>query len=123
MSFTIRLDRGNVALTAAEEDKLLRKLDGLEQRLQHHPAPSAVIALEQHALTRQVDVDLRVQLSPLGSHLVSRQSADTIDHALRLAIKEIERQLERNHGKQRGEPSFGVPSRRRISSEPAASTE
>jgi hypothetical protein len=63
-----------------------------------------------------MEVDLRVQLGPLGAHLVSHQRAGTTAHAVRLAVEDVERQLERRHADQRGEASFGVPSRR----EPAA---
>jgi hypothetical protein len=50
--------------------------------------------------------------------LISHQSAETVDLSLGKAIHDVERQLERHHGKQRGQPSFGVPSRRRMFEEP-----
>lgn len=53
-----------------------------------------------------------MKLSPLGSHLISHQGAETVDRAVRIAVEDVERQLEREHAMQRGEPSFGVPSRR-----------
>jgi hypothetical protein len=59
-----------------------------------------------------VAVDLRLELGPLGSHLISHQAAETADRAVRLAVEDVERQLERQLAVQRGEPSFGVPSRR-----------
>jgi hypothetical protein len=68
--------------------------------------------LTRHRDQRQVEVDLRVQLGTLGSHLISHQGAETVDRAVRLAVEDVERQLERQHAVQRGEPSFGVPSRR-----------
>jgi ribosome-associated translation inhibitor RaiA len=92
---------------------------GLERRLVHHPEPSATVTVVEHPMQRAFDVSLRVQLGPLGPTLISHQSAATVDLSLGKAIRDIERQLERHHGKQRGEPSFGVPSRRRIFEEGA----
>jgi hypothetical protein len=60
-----------------------------------------------------VSASLRLQLGPLGPTLASVQHAQTPDRAARLAIQAIERQLERMVAGQRGESSFGVPSRRR----------
>ena len=56
---------------------------------------------------------LRVQLGPLGPTLTSSQAASTPDRAAHLAIQAVERQLERLVAVQRGEPTYGVPSRRR----------
>jgi hypothetical protein len=38
--------------------------------------------------------------------------AETADRAVHLAVRDVERQLERRHATQRGEPTYGVPSRR-----------
>ena len=64
-----------------------------------------------HGLQRQCEVDLRLQLGPLGPHLVSHQTAETVEAAVRQAVSDIERQLERRLARQRGEPAYGVPSR------------
>lgn len=95
-----------------DEGRIHHHLDRLEQRLVHHPEPTAVLAFTSHRATRRIGLHLRVQLGPLGSHLVSRQSAETADQVVRMAVKDIERQLEREHAEQRGEATFGVPSRR-----------
>lgn len=95
-----------------DEQRIQHHLDRLEQRLAHHPEPTGVLAFTSHRATRRIGLHLRVQLGTLGSHLVSRQSAETADQVVRLAVDDIERQLEREHAEQRGEPSFGVPSRR-----------
>jgi ribosome-associated translation inhibitor RaiA len=103
----------HLTLSAAEEARLRRLLAALERRLVHHPSPVAEIGLTQLDGPRRVEVDLRLRLGPLGAHLISRQAAATLQRAARLAIDDIERQLERQHAEQRGEASFGVPSRRR----------
>jgi hypothetical protein len=95
-----------------DEQRIEHQLDALEQRLMHHPAPIAELVLTGHAMQRRVQADLRIQLSPLGAHVVSHQSAPSTDQAVRLAVEDVERALEHKHADQRGEPSFGVPSRR-----------
>lgn len=105
-------DTTGIELTEAEDRRIQHQLEVLERRLEHHPEPSASLRLTGHPAQRQVEADLRVQLSPLGPHLVSRRAAETVDRALHLAVEDVERQLERRHAKQRGEPSFGVVSRR-----------
>jgi ribosome-associated translation inhibitor RaiA len=101
-----------VALSATDERRLQRQLAGLERRLLHHPAPTAVLVLTGHQRQRQVEAELRVQLGPLGGHLISHQQAETVNQAVHRAVADIERQLERQHAAQSGAPSFGVPSRR-----------
>jgi ribosome-associated translation inhibitor RaiA len=99
-------------LSAIDEGRIEHHLNRLERRLVHHPEPSAMLVLTQHRSQRQIEVDLRIELGPLGSHLISHQGAETVDRAVRLAVEDVERQLERHHAQQSGEPTFGVPSRR-----------
>ena len=101
-----------VTLSDTEQRHIDHQLDMLEKRLVHHPDPTAAVTLTRHHNQRVVEVDLRVQLGPLGQHLVSHQSAETTEHAVRDAVHDVERQLERRLATQRGEPTFGVPSRR-----------
>jgi ribosome-associated translation inhibitor RaiA len=100
------------AANSIEEQRIRRQLAGLDKRLVHHPEPSIVLVLDHSPEQRRVEADLRLQLGPLGGHLVSRKAAETADQAVRLAVEAIERQLERRTAGQRGEPTFGVPSRR-----------
>ena len=44
--------------------------------------------------------------------MVSHNSGETAEQAARLAIEDVERQLERYMATLRGEPAFGTPSRR-----------
>jgi ribosome-associated translation inhibitor RaiA len=112
VTLEIILQTGHAALTDAEERRLERRFQALDRRLAHFPNPVARLKLTDHREQRRVQADLRVQLGPLGGHLISHQSGDTVDHAVRLAIEDVERQLERRLAMQRGEPSYGVPSRR-----------
>lgn len=100
------------ALTDEERRRVDRRLAALEKRLVKHPEPKAVLRLVAYPGPRRIEADLRVQLGPLGNHLISHQQAETPDLAARLAVADVARQLERQHAAQRGEPSFGVPSRR-----------
>ena len=100
-------------MTEAESRHVEQQLDMLARRLVHRPDPKAVLVLKSYGQRREIEADLRVQLGPLGAHLISRESAETPDRATHLAVKDVERQLERRLATQRGEPTFGVPSRRR----------
>jgi len=113
MALTIIIKSQNLTLSATDEAGLRHQLEALEHRLVHHPSPMVEIGLTQLEGPLRFEVDFRLQLGPLGAHLISHQSAASIHRAARLAIDDVERQLEREHAKQRGEPSFGVPSRRR----------
>ena len=113
MPLNIRVESRGFDLTPMEEQRIERTLRALERRLGKRPDASALLVLAHFPSRRAVEADLRVQLGPLGEHLIARETAETADHATRRAIEEIERQLERTVARQRGEPSFGVPSRRR----------
>ncbi|SRR5579884_1650061 len=108
---TLMLD-GLPQLSELERRRIERRLKALERRLVNHSEPLITLILRAYPARRELEADLRVQLGPLGRHLVSHQTAETADHAVRLAAADIQRQLERHHARQRGEPTFGVPSRR-----------
>lgn len=112
MALQLIFKTDNLAFDAQTEEQVRRRFASLERRLVHHPEPTAVLAVKHSPMQRRFDADLRVELGPLGAHLVSHQAAETLEHAVRLAVEDVERQLERRHAKQRGEPSFGVASRR-----------
>ncbi len=112
MTLETKLDVHGFSLTADEERRIYRRFASLERRLSHRPEPTVSLALEQHVARREVEADLRVELGPLGPSLISHQAAETADRAVRLAMDDVERQLERQVSAQRGEPAFGVPSRR-----------
>ena len=106
------LEAGDTVFTDTERKHIEGQLDALARRLGRHRNPTVTLVLTPHTGFREIDANLRVQLSPLGRHLVAHQHAEMPDHAVRLAVEDVERQLERVHAKQRGEPTFGVPSRR-----------
>jgi hypothetical protein len=87
-------------------------LRGLERRLVHRSEPIAELVLKQHLGPRQVEANLQVLLGSLGPQLIGHQLAKTAGHAVRLAVEDVERQLERRQATQRGELTFAVPSRR-----------
>jgi ribosome-associated translation inhibitor RaiA len=112
MPLETKLEIRGLALAATEQRRIEQHLRSLERRLVKRPDPTAVLVLRDFAMQRRVEADLRVQLGPLGGHLVSHQSAESPDQAVRLAVEDVQRQLERQTARQRGEPTFGVPSRR-----------
>ena len=114
MTLTITLERHGVPITAAQEQRVRRHLSALGMRLKHRPEPMAIMAFSGPNGQREIVASLRVQLGPLGPTLASSQAALTPDRAARLAIQAVERQLERLVAGQRGEASYGVPSRRRL---------
>jgi ribosome-associated translation inhibitor RaiA len=114
MTLTITLERHGVPLTAAQEQRVHRHLTTLGRRLARRPEPIATLSFSGPNGKHEIQASLRVQLGPLGPTLTSSQDASTPDRAAHLAIQSIERQLERLVAGQRGEPTYGVPSRRRL---------
>jgi ribosome-associated translation inhibitor RaiA len=112
MALETALKTQGFELTDVEERHVRHHLDGLERRLVHRPEPTATLMLKRQPQARRIDVSLRVQLGPLGSHLISHQSAETADRAVKLAVEDVERQLERQDAQQAGEQAYGIPSRR-----------
>jgi hypothetical protein len=112
MTLEIKVQSHGLALDEADERRVRELLEGLGRRLAHRPEPTAVLVLTPRGRQRQIQADLRIQLGPLGPTLVSHQAAETTEHSVRLAVADIERQLERRTATQRGEPTYGVPSRR-----------
>jgi hypothetical protein len=113
MTLTITLERHGVPLTTTQEQRVRRHLSALGRRLVHRPEPIAVLSFAGPNGRREIEASLRVRLGPLGPTLTGSQAAPTPDRAAHLAIQAVERQLERLVAGQRGEPSYGVPSRRR----------
>ena len=113
MAVTFRLSRVGILLSPAEEHRVRRHLSGLGRRLGHRPDPVVTLTVTGQARRQEVTAALRVNLGPLGPTLNSSQVAKTPDHATRLAVEAIERQLERREASQRREETYGVPSRRR----------
>ena len=114
MPLTTRIETHDLTLSPTDERRIEHRLEVLARRLAKRPAPTAVLTLTYLEDRRVVEADLRVQLGPLGAHLVAHEAAATPDHAARLAVEQVERQLERQVAAQRGEPAYGVPSRRRL---------
>jgi hypothetical protein len=112
MALEVQFHRGDDDLGRTEEERIRRLLERLERRLAKFPDPQTILTLRRYSDRRRVTLDLRVELGPRAGELISHQAAETADHAMRLAVEDVERQLERRLATQRGEPTFGVPSRR-----------
>jgi hypothetical protein len=112
MTLSIQVDLQGLSLPNVDQRRMRAHLRSLERRLKNRPEPAAVLVLRQHVDQRRVIADLRIELGPLGPTLVSHRAAETPDVAIRHAVEDIERELERQVSEQHGDASFGVPSRR-----------
>jgi ribosome-associated translation inhibitor RaiA len=92
---TTRTILRDYTLNDLEAHRVQRHLDKLGSRLAGWPDPVATLLLTGDTARQQVGARLRVRLGHLGGHLVSRGSAETADHAVRLVTEQIERQFER----------------------------
>ncbi len=112
MTLSIQLSVDGTKLDEEAEAKIQRMLEHFGRRVSHYSEPKAVARFQSHGDQRTTEVDLRIELGSHAGELISHQSAPTADRAARLAIEDLERQLERRLSTQRGEPTYGVPSRR-----------
>lgn len=112
MALSIEIHQRGHELGKTEQKRIERQLASLERRLLKFPDPRAELAVDSTAKQRLVRVDLRVALGPHGGHLVSHQEAESADVAVKDAVDDIKRQLERRLSNMRGESAYGVPSRR-----------
>ncbi|HLH21133.1 MAG TPA: hypothetical protein VK066_01320 [Chloroflexota bacterium] len=112
MVATTRIKIRGLALNDLEARRIERQLRALGQRLESAPDPLITLLLDRPGGRTDVSARLRVRLGHLGGHLVSRETGTTADQAVRGAVARISRQLERQRANQRGEPTFGEPSRR-----------
>ena len=101
-----------LTLSQLEEERIQRQVKSLERRIEQFPDPRLEIAFDEQRSPRLVKVDVRLALGPLGGHLVSHQEGPSADTASKAAFSDLKRQLERRLANQRGEASYGVPSRR-----------
>jgi ribosome-associated translation inhibitor RaiA len=112
MPMEVELHKRGISLTRLEEERIQRHMKSLEKRVEKFPDPRLELAIEDQASPRGVRVDLRLALGPLGGHLISHQEGPGADVAVKAAVDDVKRQLERRLANQRGESTYGVPSRR-----------
>ncbi len=112
MAMEVQFHHRGVTLTPLEKERIQRHIQSLDRRVAKFPSPRLEMAITNEASPRGVRVDLRLALGPLGGHLVSHQEGPSSDVAVKAAVGDVKRQLERRLANQRGEPTYGVPSRR-----------
>src|SRR5680860_1279724 len=91
----VQLHKRGITLTRLEEERIQRHTKSLEKRIEKFPDPRLELAIEDQAPHRGVRVDLRLALGPLGGHLISHQEGQGADVAVKAAINDVKRQLER----------------------------
>ncbi|TAK35790.1 MAG: hypothetical protein EPO21_05050 [Chloroflexota bacterium] len=95
MALEVRLRVRNFVLNDIEARRIQRHLRSLGRRLAGWPDPRATLTISWHQEQRRMEARLRIRLGHLGPHLISRRSAETADHAVRLTIEDVKRQVER----------------------------
>jgi len=108
----VELHTPKTELSQDSEKRIQRHIAGLERRLVNFPTALISLTVRDRATERRHTVDLRVNLGVDGDVLVSHQSGDSAEHATRLAVEDVQRQLERYVSGLRGEAAYGTPSRR-----------
>jgi ribosome-associated translation inhibitor RaiA len=124
----VELHTPKTELSEDSEKRIQRHIAGLERRLVNFPTALISLTVRDRSTERRHTVDLRVTLGVEGDVLVSHQSGESAEHATRLAVEDVERQLERYVATLRGKHAFGTPSRReprdlRPGTQPAAEEE
>ena len=110
MPFEIHSPKTNLSPDA--EHRIQRHIAGLERRLVKFKNPQGRLTVRDRPTERRHTADLLLELGVDGVELVSHHAGESAEHAARLAIEDVERQLERYVSTLRGEPSFHEPSRR-----------
>jgi ribosome-associated translation inhibitor RaiA len=105
MTMEIQYHSADQPIRIVQARRIEHHLPHLERRLVHFSEPSATVTLREHPACRQVRVELQVALGPQEGDVISHQEADAPDHAVRSAVTDAERQLERRLAAQRDEPT------------------
>ena len=108
----VELNTPKTHLTPDSEKRIQRHIAGLERRLVNFHNPLVTITIRDRPTERRHTADVRVQLGVDGVDLVSHNGGETAEQAVRQAIEDVQRQLERYVSTLRGEPAYGTPSRR-----------
>jgi ribosome-associated translation inhibitor RaiA len=112
MEMPTELHTPKTELSQDSEKRIQRHIAGLERRLVNFPTALISLTVRDRSTERRHTVDLRVTPGVDGDVLVSHQSGESAEHATRLAVEDVERQLERYVATLRGEHAYGTPSRR-----------
>jgi ribosome-associated translation inhibitor RaiA len=108
----VELHTPRTRLSPDSEKRIQRHIAGLERRLVNFANPLISITIKDRVTERRHTADIRLQLGVDGVELLSHNEGESAEHAARLAIEDIERQLERYMSTLRGEATYGTPSRR-----------
>jgi ribosome-associated translation inhibitor RaiA len=108
----IELTTPKTHLSPETTKRIQHHLDSLDRRLVKFANAATTVNVRERATERRFTADIRLAPGVDSVELVSHQSAETPEAASRLAVEDIERQLERFVATLRGEPAFGTPSRR-----------
>ena len=79
MPLNIRVETRGFDLSPTDDRRVEHGLRALERRLGKRPDPSAILVLTHFPACRVMEAGLRVQLGPLGAHLIARETAETAE--------------------------------------------
>lgn len=108
----VELNTPGTQLSPDSAKRIQRHIAGLERRLVKFANPLITITVKDRTTERRHTADVRVNLGVDGVELVSHNEGASAEQAARLAIEDVQRQLERYVANLRGKPAFGTPSRR-----------
>lgn len=108
----IELNTPKTHLSPESEHRIQRHLDSLERRLAKFPTANVLVTIKDKSTERRFTVDILTALGVDGVELISHQSGESAEQAAKLAVEDIERQLERYVSTLKGEAAYGTPSRR-----------
>jgi hypothetical protein len=107
MTTSIQIETHRFILDDHEARRINRRLARLGARLADHPIARALLVLRQRRDRRGFTADLRVQLGPLGPHLLGHRDAPLAVTAAVRAVGAVERQLGRPPAERPGDRSHG----------------
>ncbi len=108
----IEIKTPKTTLAPDSEKRVARHLDGLERRLVNFSNAEVDVTIRDRATERRYTADIHLRPGVDSTDLISHQQGETAEQAVRLAVEDIERQLERYISTLRGEAAYGTPSRR-----------
>jgi ribosome-associated translation inhibitor RaiA len=108
----IELKTPKTTLSSDSERRISRHLERLERRLVNFNSAEVAVTVKDRATERRYTADVHLRPGVDSTDLISHQQGDSPEQAVRQAVEDIERQLERYIATLRGEAAFGTPSRR-----------
>lgn len=112
MTADVYLHKKGVELSKTEEERIDRQIEALETRLKNFKNPRIDVTIDGSHAPQETGAKIQVSLRVDGKVLASEEKGVSADTAVKAAMQDVKRQLEKEVAKLRGEDTYGVPSRR-----------